>query len=127
MFINSDVELARELGAGLHLPEHLDVEFEGEVTRAVHAGSVTPQPKTSGYLVSPVFAASMTSIERPALGPEGFHRIAAALPGPAYALGGVTVARIAELKPLHGIAVIGAVMNAPDAARATEALLRALD
>lgn len=125
LFINSDVELAKKLGAGLHLPEHLsDVDFEGEVTLAVHQAT---QRRASAYLVSPVFTPNSKPADRPALGAARFHEIANTLPGPAFALGGITVDRIAELKPLAGIAVIGAVLHAPDAARATEALLRALD
>lgn len=129
LFINSDIELARELGAGLHLPEHLVVEFEGETTRAVHAPlrGNTGRARSAHFLVSPVFNPNSKRAERPALGPAGFHRLAATLPGPAFALGGITADRISELKPLAGIAVIGAVMHADDAARATEALLRALD
>lgn len=125
LFINSDAALARELNAGLHLPEHLnDVEFDGELTIATHGAAVRTGVT---YLVSPVFTPNSKSADRPSLGVEGFRSLSNTLPGPAFALGGITVDRIAKLKPLAGVAVIGAVMHAHDAARATEALLRALD
>lgn len=132
LFINSDVTLARELNAGLHLPEHLrHVAFDGPLTISTHA----PRPAAEEiggrgrptFLVSPVFTPNSKPAERASLGVDGFRRIAATLPGPAFALGGVTVDRIAGLAPIAGVAVIGAVMHAPDAARATEALLRALE
>ncbi len=126
LFINSDVELAKALGAGLHLPAHLrDTPFSGPLTIAVHGGESPARPAIQ--LVSPVFAPNSKPAARAPLGAAGFHALAATLPGPAFALGGLTVERIAELKPLAGIAVIGAVMHADDAARATEALLRALE
>lgn len=132
LFINSDAALATRLGAGLHLPERLSVpEFDGPLTKSTHsplpAGERVRVRGQTTFLVSPVYAPLSKREERGALGPSGFHAIAATLPGPAFALGGLTADRIAALKPLAGIAVIGAVMHAPDAARATEALLRALE
>lgn len=126
LFINSDAELARELGAGLHLPEHLELAFAGPVTKSVHTPA-RAEGEGRTFLVSPVFAPLSKPEERGALGVEGFHRLAATLPGPAFALGGLTPERLSALHPLAGAAVIGAVMHAPDAARATEALLRALE
>lgn len=134
LFINSDAELALALGAGLHLPAHLELAFEGPVTKAVHAENPSPVgrgPREAGgegrtFLLSPVFNPLSKPHERPELGVVEFHRIAATLPGPVFALGGLTPERIAALQPLAGAAVIGAVMHAPDAARATEALLEAL-
>ncbi len=171
LFINSDVDLARELGCGLHLPEHLPLpeDFAGPLTRAMHvdagAGAMNRAPTPGGpatrtsfdapygaatepydaattlqpppvgarfiapalvTLISPVFTPLSKPEDRPPLGVERFFALAATLPGPAFALGGITVERLRDFKPA-GVAVIGAVLHAPDAARATEALLRALE
>ncbi len=125
LFINSDAELARELGAGLHLPEHLELEFSGPVTKAIHEGATGVAGRT--FLLSPVFAPRSKASVTPLLGARRFHELAAALPGPVFALGGLDAERIASLKPLAGAAVIGAVMHARDPIRATEELLRALE
>lgn len=127
LFINSDAALAHELGAGLHLPEHLELDFDGPVTKAVHEGTLAAGGEGHTFLLSPVFPPTSKASITPVLGVRRFHAIAATLPGPVFALGGLTAQRITELKPLAGAAVIGAVMHAPDAARATEALLRALE
>ena len=134
LFINSDAELARELGAGLHLPAHLELEFEGPVTKAVHE---LPSPPGSGsreaggegriYLLSPVFAPLSKASISPILGTRRFHELAATLPGPVFALGGLNAERITSLKPLAGAAVIGAVMHTRDPIHATEELLRAFE
>ncbi len=128
LFINSDAALARELACGLHLPEHLPTpDFAGPITRALHGPIAAPEPDVT-YLLSPVFSPRSKAAERPPLGVAGFRALAATLPaGRAFALGGLTAEALTQLRPLAGAAVIGAVMHAEDAARATEALLRALE
>jgi len=78
-------------------------------------------------LVSPVFDPISKPVERPAIGVERFHAFAASTSTPCFALGGITAARVAQLKPLAGVAVLGEVMHAPSPAHAAEALLRALE
>jgi thiamine-phosphate pyrophosphorylase len=64
-----------------------------------------------------------------ALGPEGVGAVADAVRIPVVAVAGVTAVRVRELVDAgaFGVAVIGAVSEAADPAKATEALLRALD
>ena len=68
-------------------------------------------------LVSPVFETSSKPGAVP-LGPDGFARLAKALPCPAYALGGITAARLAQLPAAAGAAVISSVLHADDPAAA---------
>jgi thiamine-phosphate pyrophosphorylase len=62
-----------------------------------------------------------------AIGPEGLARVARAVTIPVVGIGGITVERAGELAGTGaaGLAVIGAVMAAPDPAGAVKALLGA--
>lgn len=76
---------------------------------------------------------SYTTKTKPGLpvpvGPQGIAEVAAAVDIPVIAIAGVTAERVPELieAGAHGIAVIGAISEAPDPYAATERLLRALD
>jgi thiamine-phosphate pyrophosphorylase len=62
------------------------------------------------------------------IGPAGIAAVARAVPVPVIAIGGVTAGTVAELRGAgaHGVAVVGAVSDAPDPAAATAALHAAL-
>ncbi len=60
------------------------------------------------------------------IGLEGLERVAGAVPVPVVAIGGITPARAAEIAArtsATGVAVVGAVMGAPDPEEAVRALL----
>ena len=84
----------------------------------------------ASYLgVGPAYAtATKRGLPTP-LGPEGVGAVADAVRIPVVAVAGVTAARVRELVDAgaFGVAVIGAISEAADPAKATEALLRALD
>ncbi len=132
LFINGFLDAALLVGAHLHLPAsgptpkavrpHLPpgrwvsvaVHDEQEARRAVGADLA---------LVSPVFSpGSKPEDTRPTLGPEGFRKLAATLPCPALALGGITPERASLLPGAAGFAVISAVLEAEDPAAATRDL-----
>jgi len=73
-------------------------------------------------LLSPVFATSSHPDRRP-LGVTSFKRLAAAAGLPVIALGGITPTNRHQLAGF-GVAVIGAILDAPDAAAAASALRR---
>lgn len=78
--------------------------------------------------VGPVYAtATKTGLPDP-LGPAGVEEVAAAVDIPVIAIAGVTAARVPELLDagVHGVAVIGAVVNAADPVAATAELLEAV-
>ncbi len=62
------------------------------------------------------------------IGVDGVAAVAAAVPVPVIAIGGVTCARVPELAGAgaYGVAVVGAVCAAPDPGEATRDLLAAL-
>lgn len=64
----------------------------------------------------------------PPQGPAALARVAAAVDVPVIAIGGITPARVAEVRAAgaRGVAVIAAILAAPDPAAATRAFLDAL-
>jgi len=135
LFVNGRLDVALGLGAHLHLPARglrpADVRPHLPPGRwlsaAVHdAAEATGAAGADLALVSPVFApGSKPTDTRRQLGPDGFRALAARLPCPAFALGGLTAETARTLAPLAGVAVISAVLRADDPRRAAEALLAA--
>lgn len=135
LFVNGRLDVALLVGAHLHLPARgLSVEDVRPylpagrwVSIAVHDADEARLARGADLaLVSPVYApGSKPGDTRPPLGPEGFQALAAALPCPALALGGVTPERAAWLTGAQGFAVISAVLEAREPAAVARALLRA--
>jgi thiamine-phosphate pyrophosphorylase len=132
LFINGRLDLALALDAHLHLTDHslfaADVRPKlGErwLSAACHPPAAAQDVDL--LLVSPVFDPLSKPAERAPLGVDAFHAFARTTPTPCFALGGITAERIARLRPVAGVAVIGEVMHAASPAHAAEALLRALE
>lgn len=125
LFASARLDVALALGCHLHLPSWAltaaDVRgrMSGRwVSVAVHDAEEAARAEGADLaLVSPVFAKPGST----PLGVPGFASLAAALPCPAYALGGVTPALLAELPATAGAAVISAVLHAEDPAAAVRA------
>jgi thiamine-phosphate pyrophosphorylase len=138
LFVNGRLDVARALGAHLHLPTRAVAPADarphvaGWLSAAWHPAEEPEPPRGVDLLVAaPVFApGSKPGDARPRLGVEGFHRARTlAAPVPVFALGGVderSLGGLREAGPVAGVAVITAVLAAPSPARAVEALLRAL-
>jgi thiamine-phosphate pyrophosphorylase len=75
----------------------------------------------------PAYPTSTKETALAVLGPEGLGRIKRAVGVPVVAIGGVSVsnARAIARSGVDGIAVISAILGAPDARRAAEELIRA--
>lgn len=131
-FVSRRLDVALALDAHLHLPAYalrvadvrphlpagrlVSVAVHDEVEAQAAAGADLA-------LVSPVFApGSKPGDGRPTLGPEGFHRLASALPCPAFALGGIDAARARQLFSAAGLAVVSSVLAAADPLAACRAL-----
>jgi thiamine-phosphate pyrophosphorylase len=78
--------------------------------------------------VGPAFATATKSGLPDPIGPAGVGAVARAVPVPVIAIGGVTADRVPALlaEGAYGVAVVGAVSDAPDPAAATRSLLEAL-
>ncbi|SBT47755.1 thiamine phosphate synthase [Micromonospora auratinigra] len=93
----------------------------GTAVAAVAAGA--------SYLgVGPCHATDTKSGLPDPIGPAGVRAVAAAVPVPVIAIGGVTAASVPALRAAgaYGVAVVGALSGAADPAATTAALLRAL-
>lgn len=141
LIVNRDMEAARDLKAdGLHVgaddiprlsalreafgrPLRIGVSAHSseEARRAFDAGA-------DFVTLGPVYETPSKAGMGLPLGPETVGRAARELPGPVYALGGVDESRLTEMNA-HGIrrvALIRAILTAPDPRRAAESLLARL-
>lgn len=134
LFVSRRLDVALAVDAHLHLPAYglrpADVRphlKDKLVSVAVHDEAEARDAAGADLaLVSPVFApGSKPTDTRPPLGPDGFHRLAQALPCPALALGGLDAARAGLLRDAAGFAVVSAVLAAADPRVACAALLAA--
>lgn len=135
LVVASDVDLAVELGArGIHLAARdrwPDTSLE--VGRSCHDAAEVADAeahRAAFVTASPVFATSSKPGYGPELGVGGLAALVAGTHLPVYALGGVTgPADIAACRAAGaaGVAVMGAVMTAPDPGHAVWALLAELD
>lgn len=136
LFVSARLDVALALGAHLHLPgaalpadeirAHLPADRWLSV--AVHEGALDRATGADLALVSPVFApGSKPNDTRPPLGPEGFSRIARALPVPAFALGGITAASLPQLQGVAGVAVVSAILRAEAPLAVAASLLAQLE
>jgi thiamine-phosphate pyrophosphorylase len=138
--VNDRLHVALAVGAdGGHVgAEDLPVRAARHVLGA-HAilGATARDPETArravadgaSYLgVGPAYSTSTKDGLPDPIGVAGIAAVAAAVPVPVIAIGGVTAGTVAELcgAGAHGIAVVGAVSNAPDPAAATAALATAV-
>lgn len=132
LFVNGRLDVALLVDAHLHLPANglrpEDVRAHLPAGRwisvAVHSEAEATAARGADLaLVSPVFRPLSKVDDRAPLGPDGFEALAARLPCPAYALGGVTAEGIGTLRSATGCAVIGAVLHAEDPRAAATGLL----
>ena len=140
VIVNDRLDVALATGAaGCHLGQD---DFPIDAARAVapagfwlggSAGDPDEARRAAAagahYLgIGPVAVTASKADAGAAIGVEGFRRVREAAPGvPAIAIGGVTAGLAAALLAAgaDGVAVIRAVLDAPDPERATRALLEA--
>ncbi len=131
LFVSARLDVALALKAHLHLPAW--ALSAGQVRHrlppgrwlsvAVHNPEEAEAAAAADLaLVSPVFSTCSKPGAAP-LGADGFARLAQGLACPAYALGGVTSARFAQLSGAAGAAVISAVLHAEDPAASVRAFV----
>jgi thiamine-phosphate pyrophosphorylase len=139
--VNDRVDIALAVGAdGTHLgAEDLPLAAAREVTGAGHLlGGTARDPEAAAALVAdgadylgvgPAWPTTTKTGLPDALGAARIGAVAAAVPVPVIAIGGVTADRVAELVAAGaaGVAVVSAVSAAADPAAATRELLAALD
>jgi thiamine-phosphate pyrophosphorylase len=137
LFVNDRLDVALALGAdGVHLgPNDLPVAAARRAMgEGFLIGASTDDPEVARRLVAEgadyigcgaVYATSTKKDAGDVIGLEGLDRVARAVNVPVVGIGGITVARSAEVATTRaaGVAVVGAVMAAADAAAAVKGLL----
>jgi len=100
----------------------------GATARSADCGRAAVAAGASYLGVGPCFETSTKDGLPAPIGIDGLTQVAAAVPVPVIAIGGVTARRVPELVAAgaYGVAVVGAVSGAADPARATAELLEAL-
>ncbi|MBT3352473.1 MAG: thiamine phosphate synthase [Nitrospinaceae bacterium] len=138
IIVNGDPALADELGAaGVHLGKsslpvgEVRATYSGLIGYSAHSGGEAAEAFAAGadfVTLSPVFPPTSKAASGPILGLEGFRFDVQACGGPVYALGGVSARNAAACieAGAHGVALIGAILGAPDPARAADEIIRAL-
>ncbi|NYD42474.1 thiamine phosphate synthase [Nocardioides panaciterrulae] len=138
--VDDRVDIALAVGAdGTHLGEHdLPMAAARRLAGAGHLlGGTARTPEAARELVAagadylgvgPAFATGTKTGLPDALGPERVGAVAAAVDVPVIAIAGVTADRVRSLVAAGaaGVAVVSAVSEAPDPARAVRDLLAAL-
>ena len=138
LLVNGDARLAADLGLGLHLPERGLATAEARrllgadrllLGRSVHSPAAAAAAAGADYLLAGHVFATAAKPDRPPLGLAGLGQIVAATWAPVLAIGGITPDRVAEVMATGatGVAVIGAIAEAPDPERAAAALRQAVD
>ncbi|MEX2048687.1 MAG: thiamine phosphate synthase [Gemmatimonadota bacterium] len=137
LFLNDRADVALALGAdGVHLgPDDVPVAaLRRAVPEGFLIGASADDPEVARGLVADgadyigcgaVYATSTKPDAGDVIGLEGLERVAAAVAAPVIGIGGIDVARSAEVAQTRaaGMAVVGAVMRAPDVRAAVRGLL----
>jgi thiamine-phosphate pyrophosphorylase len=92
--------------------------------------SELPNAKDAVYVgIGPVYGSDSKSDAGTEIGVEGFKRLAALVPHPAVAVGGITADRALQIivSGAAGVAVINAIFKADDPERATRAIADAIE
>jgi len=138
VIVNGNPALADELGAaGVHLGKstapvgEVRATYHGLIGYSAHSGGEAAEAFAAGadfVTMSPVFLPTSKAASGPILGLEGFRFDVQACGGPVYALGGVSADNAAACieAGAYGVALIGAILGAPDPARAVAEILKML-
>jgi len=136
VFINTDVAVALRIGAnGVHLPEGSPARSAGDaarhgllVSRAVHSidGALSAERDGADLVQLGTVFETASKPGADTIGIAGVHEACERVSVPVIAIGGITLANAGEVMRAGaaGVAVIGAVFDAPDP-RAAAAALRA--
>ena len=118
---------ARSLPVGL-VRRHLPLPFVGVSVHTVHEG-IAAASDGADYLTFGHIFPTASHPGEPAAGLDPLHELARAVEVPVFAIGGIDASNVRDV--LHagatGIAVISAILNAPDPAAATAELRAILD
>jgi len=137
LLVNRGPRAALATGCGLHLRERDMPPAEARavlgprmlIGRSVHTPQGAGGALGADYLLAGHVYLSPSKLGVPPLGLSGLAHIIAVAPCPVIAIGGITPDRVSEIiqSGAHGVAVIGAIVEANDPRAAARALRVAVD
>ena len=136
LIVNGRPAVAAALGLGLHLPEagFVTAEARRQIGSGALLGRSVHSPEAAAavgadYLIAGHVFPTPSKPDEPPLGLVGLQQIVAATWAPVFAIGGITATNAAAAikSGAQGIAVVGAIGQAPDPARAAADLRTAID
>ena len=139
LLVSREVGVARALGCGVQLPERggsavaaREVLGPGAlVGRSVHSANAAADAASDGadYLLAGHCFPTASHPGQPPIGPDGLRAIAVAARSPVLAIGGIDAGNAAAAirAGAAGVAVLGAIGEAADPARAAAAIRAAVD
>lgn len=140
LIVNGDLEAAHTLGAsGVHLPAdgppvteaHAVIGDGVLVSRAVHdsADALAAEGEGADFVIAGTVFASGSKPGGATIGIDGLKLISEAVGIPVIAIGGITAVNAGDAirAGASGVAVIGAIMDAPEPRVATRELRKAID
>lgn len=135
LLVNGRCDLALQLGAGLHLPEHAPLpaawpldRFWGRSVHDLERARITAQ-EGAKYLVLGTIYPTPSKPGHPGSGLHLVRTVSRAVPCPVYAIGGIGAEEVGSVRAAgaYGVAVRRAIWDSPEPARAVERLIRAAE
>ena len=139
LLVGREVGVARALGCGVHLPERGDSAAAARaalgpvalVGRSVHSATAAVAAASDGadYLLAGHCFPTASHPGQPPVGLDGLAEMVAAARSPVLAIGGIDAGNAAAAirAGAVGVAVLGAIAEAADPARAAAAIRAAVD
>lgn len=117
VLVNSNIDLARKLGVGVHLPESGPSVIAARevlgpnalIGRSVHSVESARASEGASYLIAGHVFETASKADREPMGLDRFAEIVAAAPAPVLAIGGITPGRVSLVLDAGaaGVAVLG--------------------
>jgi len=135
--VNSDIELARKLGVGVHLPEagpsiesaRAVLGTDTVVGRSIHSIEAAASSEGASYLIAGHIFDTASKENRPPIGIDQLRGIVESAPAPVLAIGGITPERVATVlrAGAAGIAVMSPLTKLGTIAEQARAYRAALE
>ncbi|MGH2534051.1 MAG: sulfur carrier protein ThiS [Thermomicrobiales bacterium] len=136
VLVNGDVDVARRLGVGLHLPAGASPTGAARtlppgalIGQSIHDEDAAARAAGVAYLIAGHVFPTSSKPDLPPLGLDGLAVIVTAAPCPVIAIGGIDEHSASSVlgQGVHGIAVISAIANAADPRVAARRLRDTID